>query len=179
MRRQVRQLSRAALAVAALASGCAHVAPTVTSPAGSPPSSVEAEAWAVSIALDGAALADSPSRAVVTLATRGRFHLNDDYPIHFVPRASSGVAFPRARIDRADGIRTTDCPDEASRGHACAASVPVAFGGGGAPAAVAANIGGVTASVGGELAFSACDDERCLIEKVAIAVAATSAPASR
>jgi hypothetical protein len=87
-------------------------------------------------------------------ATSG-FHLNDDYPIHFVPSAVPGIKWKKARIEKADGIVLEACASE--RDHACLATVPVGYS-------------GTAAKLGGTLAFSACDAERCLIEKVAVAL---------
>ncbi len=118
-----------------------------------PREAAEAPAWKVRAAVVGTVARDTPATLEIVVETRAGFHLNDDYPIHFDVQPAPGVAFPRARIDRKD-VGLTPC---AAGGHACRARVPVAF----TPS--------VTSSrAGGTLAFSACDAERCLIEKVAI-----------
>jgi hypothetical protein len=96
-----------------------------------------------------------PANVVVTVETRVGYHLNDEYPIHFTPQASANVKFDKARYDREGGKRVA-C---AEGGHACRASLLVDFIAG-APGQV---------SVGGTLAFSACSDAQCLIEKIDIA----------
>ena len=91
----------------------------------------------------------------VTLEIRTGYHLNDDYPIHFTPDATANVKFAKARYDR-DGMKHRVCFEG---GHECGASVPVAF---------TADVAGAT-RIGGTLAFSACSDAQCLIEKIAVA----------
>jgi hypothetical protein len=84
------------------------------------------------------------------------FHLNDDYPLNFTIVPSDGIVFKKPRFDRRDGIVFEACGKDAT--HRCRALVPVPF-----TASTAGRAGGV-------LAFSACDAEECVIEKVAVSV---------
>lgn len=83
----------------------------------------------------------SPSSATVDLSARGDFHVNADYPIHF--QITGGARIEQDRFQREPCTTSADT----CRAHA---TVPAA----GARA------------IEGTLAFSVCDAERCLIEKV-------------
>jgi hypothetical protein len=118
------------------------------------PDHVEHKVYSVRASATGARVGQ-PANVVVTVETRTGYHLNEDYPIHFTPQASANVKFDKARFDREGGKRVA-C---AQGGHDCRTSVLVDFVAG-APGRV---------SVGGTLAFSACSDAQCLIEKIDIA----------
>lgn len=97
----------------------------------------------------------SAKRLELVVETRAGYHLNDDYPLHFTPVVSDHVRFEKPRIDR-DAMTLAQCtpPNE----HLCRASIPVAF---------SADGRGWT-QLGGVVAFSACDADQCLIEKVSL-----------
>ena len=151
MQRQVRLVTVIATVVAALGGGLARAeAPRVEAPR----AEVEAKAWRVRATVVGPVLVGKPARLEVTLEARPPYHLNDDYPVNLKTAAASGLRFDKPRIDKADGIVVTPCASEAA--HACRALVPAAF-------TLTAD-----ARVGGVLAFSACDANQCIIEKIAV-----------
>jgi hypothetical protein len=92
----------------------------------------------------------------IDVKARAGFHLNEEYPLNFRPKVSEGVKFARARFDRGDGMTFQPCSPDA--GHACAVRVPASF----------ARQGKTAETVDGTLAFSACSEERCIIQKVDI-----------
>ena len=143
MRRQVR-LALSLASAAALGASCATAGAPVAV-VQSAASRVEREALVVSLRVVSGAARGMPAMAEVEVTTRGRYHLNDDYPINFQPAPAAGVSFARGRIDRGDGIITTPCGGAKQDAHACSARVPVEF--------VA---GGEQVTVGGVLAVSAC-----------------------
>ncbi len=102
-----------------------------------------------------AARVGQPAQVDVTVEIRTGYHLNDDYPIRFTPDVSPNVKFAQGRYLR-DVTKPHVC---AEGGHECGASVPVHF---------TADVAGAT-RIGGTLAFSACSDAQCLIEKIAVA----------
>jgi len=115
---------------------------------------VEAKAWRVRAAIVGPVVVGKPARLEVTLEARAPYHLNDDYPVNLKTANASGLQFDKARIDKADGIVVMPCAAEPA--HACRAVVPATF------------TATSDARVGGVLAFSACDANQCLIEKIAV-----------
>lgn len=159
MRRQVR-----ALIVAAALAGAGGAARAETR--------VEKPEYVVGIAGPSQTAAGAPSAFAVTVRVRGDFHLNHDYPSNFRVAAAGGLRYPREKVDRASGIVLEPCgagapPKDGAGSEAttpksewCSARLFVPF--------VAEAAG--AHSVGGTLAFSVCDDERCLIEKVAVAL---------
>jgi hypothetical protein len=95
-----------------------------------------------------------PATLVVTVAARGGFHVNADYPTSFtVAPAAPGVRYPRARLDgtRVGRLACEEVPEEA-----CGLTLVVPY--------FVEKPGAYT--VGGTVRFSVCDEERCLIEKV-------------
>jgi hypothetical protein len=144
MRRQVRQVAFAAVALAA---GAALAE-----------SRVERPEFVVAIAGPAQTGAGASSAFAVTVAARGSFHVNHEYPSSFrVAPAAPGLRYPREKVDRATGIVLEPC---GAGENACSARLLVPF--------IAETAGAHT--VGGTLAFSVCDDARCLIEKVAVSL---------
>lgn len=123
-----------------------------------PPSKAEGVEWVVMGRLVGRAVRGSNARLEVVVTTRAGYHLNDDYPLNFRPKASASAAFERPRVDRADGMAFERCERDAA--HSCTARIPVTF----TPKVVGA------VEVGGTVAFSACDPDRCIIKKVDLTV---------
>lgn len=153
MRRQVRQLIAAAGALAALGGVAA---------AEGAPARVEKDAYVVELVAGPEVRPGAPGQVEVKMSARGGFHLNADYPSSFkVIPASDAVTYPRPKVDRASGLSYERC---ASSEESCAARAQVPF--------VIAKPG--THSVGGLFAFSVCDKEQCLIEKVPLAVTVTA-----
>jgi hypothetical protein len=144
MRRQVRQvIVAAALLAAATAAGSARV---------------ERPEFVVTITGPAEVSAGRASAFAVSVAASGTFHLNEDYPSSFrVADPPVGVRYPREKVDRASGIVLEPCGAGAK---ACSARLLVPF---------VADAPG-THTVGGTLAFSVCDDDRCLIERVPVSL---------
>ena len=131
--------------------------PTVPAERGSR-SRVEGAEWVVVGRPVGPAVRGSKAELEVEVTTRAGYHLNDDYPLNFQSKASPSAAFARPRVDRADGVRFERC--EAEPAHSCIARIPVAF----TPKVFGA------VEVGGTVAFSACNPDRCIIKKVDLTV---------
>jgi hypothetical protein len=90
----------------------------------------------------------------IDVRSRAGFHINDEYPLNFRPGLSDGVQFSRARFDRGDGMTFQACAGEA--GRTCSVRIAAGFVRQGAGPAV----------LNGTVAFSACSEERCIIQKV-------------
>jgi hypothetical protein len=123
------------------------------------PICAESKAWKVcALYLDSKIPAVGvPDSIEIALETLGPFHVNDDYPMSARPTPVNAVAFDKPKIVLKDGIRLAPCNNDVA--HHCRAQVPVRF---------VASKGGRKV-IGATLAFSACDDEHCLIEKVEVA----------
>lgn len=98
-----------------------------------------------------AVLTVAADKATIAITVAKGFHLNDDYPINFVPAASKDVTYAAKKVTKAE-MALTACADHAEQ--KCAATVPVAFKGKG--------------EVSGQLAFAVCDPEICLIKKATL-----------
>lgn len=123
-----------------------------------PPAHAEKPEWVLDAQAPDHAVRGARSTLILDLKARAGFHVNDDYPLNFKPASNEGVTYAKARFDRSDGLLLDACSADAS--HHCAARLPVSFTPGQAG----------TARVGGTLSFSACDENRCLIEKVRLSV---------
>ena len=106
-----------------------------------------------------------PGTLEIELETRGGYHLNDDYPLHFVPKPSTDVHWSKARVERQDGMELWPCRGAEAK-HMCSARVTVGY-----KTTKSAGL-----RLGGTMAFSACDAERCLIEKVALSTVVDKLP---
>ncbi len=149
MRRQVLQLTL----LLGVAAGSTHAGE------GAGAARVEKPQYVVTLTPTGEARKGADAAFDVKLEARGTFHVNADYPTSFRVNAAGPVRYPKAKIDKASGLTNEPCskkPDDA-----CAVKARVPF--------VADTAGDHT--VGGVLAFSVCDDEQCLIEKVPITLA--------
>jgi hypothetical protein len=103
------------------------------------------------------ARAGQPATAWVIVEARGAYHLNRDYPMSFRRDATATVTFEGERVALGDGAAHTPCADHP--GDGCGVSAPLRF---------TARAAG-EARLAGTVAFSVCNPERCLIEKVALA----------
>lgn len=126
-------------------------------PAKAGPSAQEKE-WRVTTSVDGKPVAGQPAKVIVEIAALEDFHVNEEYPLSFRSKESSGVTFAKSKFGRADGLTEEKC--KGSEKDHCVARLPVAF--------TAANAG--SATVEGTMAFSVCNAEKCLIKKVELAV---------
>jgi hypothetical protein len=90
----------------------------------------------------------------VIVRARGRYHVNREYPMSFRPDATASATFEGERVALGDGATLTPCADHP--GDGCSVSAPLRF--------TARSAG--EARLAGTVAFSVCNPERCLIEKV-------------
>jgi hypothetical protein len=140
------------LAFAIALAGCAHAPPKID-----PPEVATSELFT-------AALEPAGSGLRASIATRGGFHVNLDYPTAFTPDATPDASFPGTRLPLAEGQERTPCASNA--GETCGLSASVPF--------EPRRSGPIR--IGGVLAFSLCDPERCLIEEVRVAATVLGRP---
>lgn len=105
-----------------------------------------------------AATAGEPAIAQIVVRARGPYHVNREYPMSFRPGTASTASFPGERVALGDGAVRTACAD--FPGEDCAVSAPLGFTG----AATGETL------LSGTVAFSVCNPDRCLIEKVPLTV---------
>jgi hypothetical protein len=110
--------------------------------------------WRVQVSAPKTAKVGAHGLMEVTVETRAGYHLNDDYPLNFKPAGTAQVTFDAAKIEKANATLSPCNGGE----HACRAKVPVGF---------SAKTDG-TLKLTGTLAFSACNDANCLIEKIPV-----------
>lgn len=122
-------------------------------------SSTEAPEWKVELRPLDPATPGKPTRLEVELLAREGFHINPEYPLSFRAGDSEGASAAKPRFDRGDGLVLEPCASEPK--FNCRARLPILF-----TAERAARV-----EVRGTLAFSVCDPNRCLIQKVPLAVA--------
>ena len=123
-------------------------------PAGNPGPRAEGEAYEVALEAPAAAAVGRVTVARVVVTARGPYHVNRDYPMAFRPDASTRPAFAADRVPLGAGAARTACKD--FPGEDCSVSAPLEF---------TAAPGGET-RLSGTVAFSVCNPDRCLIEKV-------------
>lgn len=169
MQRQVRQLALAALLVAAAgacqkqearpaeaeANAHASAAARTAAPAAGPSNTASGDAFELELKAPASASADQPGELLIAIAAKPGFKINAEYPHAFRPEKDSGVAFDAAKYDLAAGAKT---PCEKKAEDACRLEAKVPF--------KATTAGAQKAS--GTVAFSVCNDEVCLIEKVPV-----------
>ena len=139
-----------AVIVGCLCAACSKGAASVSAAQAGAPAAVE-EAKAYDVALK----ASGPASAEISIAARDGFHVNPDYPLKFTPSKESTVTFAGPSVALLEVLQKTPC--EAHPEDTCRATAPIAFTSGVGPALVA-----------GTLAFSVCNADQCLIEKVAL-----------
>lgn len=123
--------------------------------------SADAAEYAVTLSPPTTVKAGTEAAASFAITAKGTFHVNPDYPLAFTPDGAQNVRFAGDKVKLAFGDKT---PCAAKAEDACQVAVPLAF--------IAEQAG--PAKVSGTLAFSVCDPERCLIQKVPLAVAVTA-----
>lgn len=135
-------------------------APAVTAPAAAKDaagtSREEKPEYVVELLAPEAAAAGAEVTATVHVVAGEGFHVNAEYPMAFTPDEVDGLRFKDKKIPLADAAEKTPCKDEAK--DACEARAKVPF-----TADKAAKLSGL-------VAFSICQPEKCLIEKVKLAV---------
>ena len=115
---------------------------------------MEGEAFLVVLEPPATARAGEAATARVVVTARGSYHVNRDYPMAFRPDAASTARFAGERVALGEGAARTACRD--FPGEDCTVSAPLAF---------TAPPSGET-RLSGTAAFSVCNPDRCLIEKV-------------
>jgi hypothetical protein len=132
-------------------------APPLLAPATPAGSRAEGEAYQLALELPATAKAGEAAAARVVVTARGPYHVNRDYPMAFRPDTASTARFPGERVPLGEGAVRTACA--AFPGEDCTVSAPLAF---------TAAVPGPT-RLSGTVAFSVCNPDRCLIEKVPLA----------
>lgn len=127
-------------------------------PAGPAAAVASGENYEVALVPPAAARPGAPATAKVVVKAKGPYHVNKDYPMAFRPdAAASTVTFAGDKVPlNQAGAERTACKDHP--GESCAVTSPLPFT---AKAAGEAKLAGV-------VAFSVCNPERCLIEKVPV-----------
>ena len=134
------------------------------SPAKAPVARAEGEAYQVALVPPASVKTGAAATARVVVTARGPYHVNRDYPTSFRADKGSTAVFPADRVPLGEGAERTPCKD--FPGEACALSAPLPF---------RAAASGET-RIAGVVAFSVCNADRCLIEKVPVAVYPGSSP---
>jgi hypothetical protein len=150
-------LAQASGAVAP-AGAAASVAPAVAAAPATPPARAEAQAWTVALDLPPVVRAGEAAVALVLLGARAGHHVNLEYPASFRPDGAATARFSGPRVALAVGQRL---PCAGRLGETCQVTLALPFTPGAGPVRIS-----------GTVAFSVCTAERCLIEKVALAVGA-------
>ena len=119
----------------------------------------EGEFWAVALEAPGFLRAGQPSEARLRVTARGGYHVNEEYPMSFRPADGATAALVGERVTLAARGRG---PCGAGVEGACDVTAALPF----VPEAPG------QVRLAGTLAFSVCTAERCLIEKVPLAISA-------
>lgn len=133
---------------------------TGADPALPPGPRAEGAAWAVALELPAPVAKGRPGEARVVVTARAPYHVNRDYPMSFRPDGASTAVFAGPRAALGEGALRTPCKDHPD--ETCSVAAPLPF----------------TAPAGGELrlagtvAFSVCNPDRCIIEKVRVSAVA-------
>ncbi|MEO8902419.1 MAG: hypothetical protein ABI488_10565 [Polyangiaceae bacterium] len=139
--------AEAALSPVSAASVAAVPAAPATDPAAAPPTPVVSKyseaAFDLELQPKGAYASGKAGEVDIVLNAKAPFHVNQQYPYKFKLKQSPGVTYPN-RVVGKDAVKL-----EPAR-----ATVPVAF---------TAEAGKHT--VQGQLSFSVCTDDKCVIEK--------------
>ena len=138
---------------AVLLSALLWAAPALAEP--SPPAEAKATGWRVRAVAPRQAHVGQRAELEILVEAQAGYHLNDDYPMNFRPTGSDTARFDAPRVDRGAATLSA-CTSDTT--HMCSARMPVAF---------VAGAAGQT-QLGGTLAFSACSDAQCLIQKVQV-----------
>jgi hypothetical protein len=118
----------------------------------------EGEAYQVSLVPPASVKAGATATARVVVTARAPYHVNRDYPTSFRVDKGATAIFPAEKVPLGEGAERTPCKE--FPGESCALSAPLPFR---AAATGETRIAGV-------VAFSVCTPDRCLIEKVPVAV---------
>ena len=163
MHRQVLQLS-ATLVLGALTAisftACERKADSTSE--GTPIAQSKGDEFAVSASVEGPLSAGTEAAFLARVEARKGFHINAEYPVSFRPNTGSeAIKFDRERYPLQESAERVPCAKEAK--DACELRARVPF--------TATSPG--DHRVGGILAFSVCNEEKCLIEKAPLDVHVT------
>lgn len=100
---------------------------------------------------------------VATITAREGFHVNAEYPTNFQPGENAAGHFEKKRYDFKDNAQRTPCASAAAETCAVKAAIPFKSSTEGPQ------------KVSGVLAFSVCNPDQCLIEKVPVSADLTLA----
>jgi hypothetical protein len=126
-------------------------------PAKAVASRAEGEAFHVALVPPASVKPGAAGTARVVVTARGPYHVNRDYPTSFRVEKGSTAVFPGEKVPLGEGAARTPCKD--FPGETCSLSAPLPF---------RAAASGET-RIAGVVAFSVCNPDRCLIEKVPVA----------
>ncbi len=121
-----------------------------------PASHAESAAWVLDAKVAGPARLDQPAALLIQVDARAGYHVNADYPHNFRP--TTGGEFERQRLDVGEGVALAPCSED--KAQMCHATVKAKF----TPRSVGSLL------VGGTFAFSTCNEEHCLIDKIDVVV---------
>jgi hypothetical protein len=76
--------------------------PVAAVPPAAAPSSIEEASFALRLAEAGPYKAGELGRVVLSIEPRGKFHINQEYPVEIAVTATSDMAFPKATLMRPD-----------------------------------------------------------------------------
>ena len=150
-----------------LLSACTKDSPAAAAPpppeeakpkADAPSKSPDTDEYHVALAARGPYQAGVAASAPLTVTAKNGFHVNPEYPMAFKPEGHQAVQFPAERLKLTWGDKKP-CPTNAEDACEVEVLLPVT------PAQTG------NAVVAGVVAFSVCNPERCLIQKIPVSVA--------
>jgi hypothetical protein len=89
-------------APAAPAPTAVQAEPVAAVPPSAAPSSIEEASFALRLAEAGPYKAGELGRVVLQIEPRGKFHINQEYPVEIAMSGTSDTTFPKAQLARAD-----------------------------------------------------------------------------
>jgi hypothetical protein len=158
MLRQVRQLSLLALVLASCTKEKESSPPPAAPAAEKKAEPKEAKNYEVSMSSPALKAGQESTAAVITVTATSGFHVNPEYPVSFRPEGSEAVKFSGERVALTAGTKT---PCAAKAEDACKVEFPLPL----TPEKAGEG------KVAGVVAFSVCSEDKCLIEKVPLALA--------
>ncbi len=154
--------TRSLLFALLLLAGCKREEPAPGAAASAPSAKEKVKAYEVTATVASPVLKGAGGALVAKVVATEGFHVNPDYPFNFRPEGSSEhVAFEQKRYELKDAAEKTACAKSPADTCELKATVPFTTSTSG------------SARVAGVLAFSVCDPNQCLIEKVPVSAAVT------
>lgn len=122
-------------------------------------------AFEVALTLKQSAQGDAPGQLTARITAKPGFHVNTEYPTNFQPaRNDRGVAFDKPRYPLNEGVERAPCSSNPADVCELRATIPFRQ-----PETGATRAEGV-------LAFSVCDPNQCLIEKIPVSAEVSAKP---